>query len=76
MDARLSAWSLFCMLMFHSPDGLQLLLESGAISAVRPVEKQSQVTPGTNSVVYIGSRPFGVVEDLREVQRRIDGCKP
>ena len=69
-----------CLLVFHSPDGSGLLVQSDAILAVRPVARAHvpHVAPGVRSIVYLGgsgSGGFGVVEDAREVERQIKECK-
>ena len=69
-------WPLTCLVLFHSPDGSKLLLESEAINAVRPIDSRHQphVTKGVNSVVYVGSQGYGVKETTQDVLTRIDEC--
>lgn len=76
MSAELRPLALCCLLAFHAPDGSQLLLESAAISAIRPIapSHRPQVTQGVRSVVYIGAQGFGVMENAGEVMTLIDGC--
>lgn len=71
---------LCCLLVFHSPDGSGLLVQSDAILAVRPVAKAHgvHVAPGVHSVIYLGgagSGGFGVVEDAAAVERQIRECR-
>jgi hypothetical protein len=68
-----------CMLTFHGPDGSELLIVSDTIKAIKPAVKahHSHLTPGTNSVLYLGIRPngFGIHETTLEALHIIEeGC--
>ena len=71
-------WPLaLCLVLFHSPDGSKLLLESGAINAVRPITQSHKphVTQGVSSVIYVGAQGYGVRETTAEVLLLIDKCR-
>lgn len=65
-----------CLLMFHSPDGTPLVIDSAAIQIVRPVTTSSRehVSKGTHTVVYVGGKGVGVAETPTEVVRVIKEC--
>ena len=72
------ARALACLLTFHSPDGSRLLVESGIIKVIRPIEPahSEHVAPGTRSVLYLGVRPagLGIVETAAQVLKAIEDC--
>jgi hypothetical protein len=68
-----------CVLVFHSPDGTELLVQSDTIRVVKPISDQHRehVAAGTNSVIYTGVRQagFGVVETAAEVFQMVRDCE-
>lgn len=70
---------LACLLTLHSPDGSELLVESGMLRAVRAIAPHAagQVARGARSVIYLGSAPAGlaVVESTTEIQDRLSACR-
>lgn len=64
-----------CLLVFHSPDGTEVLVEKNAIKVVKPVNQKhhDHIVTGTSSVVYTGVRPngFGIMETTGDVVKMI-----
>jgi hypothetical protein len=71
-------WSipLSCLVVFHSPDGKELLFDSRHIAAVRPVEGaiRQHLHPNTNAVIYASTQTFGVIETVEEVEQQLKEC--
>jgi hypothetical protein len=67
------------MLVFHSPDNTELLVQSDIIRVIRPITAphREHVAVGTNSVLYLGVRQagFGVVETAGQVLQMIRDCE-
>ena len=67
-----------CLLVFHSPDGSELWVESDIIKVIRPVGNahREHIAPGTHSVLYLAVRPagFGLTETAAQVLRKIESC--
>ena len=64
-----------CLLVFHSPDGTEILVEKAAIKVVRPIDQKhhDHIAAGTAAVVYTGVRPngFGIMESTGDVVKMI-----
>ena len=67
---------LFCLVVFHSPDGKDLLIDSRHIAAVRPVEGaiRQHLHPNTRAIIYASTQTFGVVETVDEVNQALNAC--
>jgi hypothetical protein len=67
------------MLVFHSPDGSELLVQSDIVRVIRPITQahREHVAPGTGSVLYLGVRQagFAVSETAATVLQMIRGCE-
>jgi hypothetical protein len=62
------ALPLACLVVFHSPDGKELRIETQYILAVRTAHGvREQVAPGTRTILYLAGKTFGVVETPEEV---------
>jgi hypothetical protein len=68
--------ALFCLVVFHSPDGRDLLIDSRHIAAVRPVEGaiRQHLHPNTRAIIYASTQTFGVVETVDEVNDALKAC--
>jgi len=70
-----SVAALACLLVFHSPDGSELLVEKSSIRIVKPIgsKHHDHIAAGTSSVVYTGVRPngFGITESTKDVVRML-----
>lgn len=79
MRWALTRVSAVCLLTFHSPDGLELLVRSDEIKAIKPVDNVNalHLAPKTHSIIYLGVRPngFGVIENTQEILRQIRECR-
>ena len=78
--ARASRASAFaCVLVFHSPDGSELLVQSDIVRVIRPITApyREHVAPGTGSVLYLGVRQagFAVTETAAQVLQMIRSCQ-
>ena len=71
--------ALGCLLVFHSPDGTELWVESDIIKVIRPVgaSHREHIAPGTQSILYLGVRPagFGITEPAQQVLGKIGTCR-
>ena len=66
---------LLCLVVFHSPDGRELRIETQHIAIVRPADAvQQNVAPGTKSILYVGSQKLGVVESIDEIGTLMRDC--
>jgi hypothetical protein len=73
--------TLACLLVFHSPDGSEILVEKAAIKVIKPIDTKhhDHIAAGTGSIVYTGVRPngFGIMETTRDVVSMIKAtCEP
>jgi hypothetical protein len=69
------AIALACLAIFHTPDGFELRVDTRHIAAVRPAAHVKQhLAPGTNSVVYVTTNNFGIVETVDQAQQAIRNC--
>ena len=68
--------SVLCLVVFHSPDGKELIFDSRHIAAVRPIEGaiRQHLHPNTNAVIYASTQTFGVVETVNEVEQALKEC--
>ena len=74
LAARL-VMTMTCLAVFHTPDNRELRVETQHIQAVRPADgAQQHLAPGTNSIIYVGSQKFGVVESASEIEQIIRDC--
>lgn len=68
-----------CLLVLHSPDGSELVIENAEIRAVRQIGPQyhDHLPKGTNAVIYLGVRPngFGVKETVQAIEDMKKGCE-
>jgi hypothetical protein len=53
-----------------------LWIESAAITVVRPLlpEHRDHLAKGTQSVVYMAGKAFGVRESERDIERMVKSC--
>ena len=68
--------ALFCLVVLHSPDGKDLLIDSRHIAAVRPVESSlaRHLHPNTRTIIYASTQTFGVIETTDEVNEALKEC--
>ena len=76
---RVGIHLVWCLLFLHSPEGSQIIIESGTINVLRPVTASARdhVAANTHTVIYAGVRPngFGVREHVAEIVRMMGECK-
>jgi hypothetical protein len=64
------------LVIFHSPEGGLLTIDTRQFALVRPVEGKlkEHVAPGTNAILYIGSNKIGITETREEAEEAIRDC--
>jgi hypothetical protein len=66
---------LWCLAIFHTPDGIEILLDTHHISAIRPAEyAKGHVVAGVNAIISIGSQNYGVSETPSQAQDLLRHC--
>jgi hypothetical protein len=73
---RVFLYGLPCLVVFHSPDGKELIFDTRHIAAVRPIEGalRQHLHPNTNAVIYASTQTFGVVETVEAVEQALKEC--
>ena len=67
--------ALWCLAILHSPDGQELRIDVRHIAAMRPAHSVKQhLAHGTNTLVYVTTNTFGVIETKEQVQDAIHHC--
>lgn len=72
-------WTLLpCLIVLHSPDGGTLQIESNSIYAVRDASGAvaEHLAKGTHTVLYVGSKVFGVTETPEQIAELTERCSP
>ena len=65
-----------CLMVLHSPDGQELLVDADHLIAVRPVgEIAHHFTTSTNSIIYLSSGNFGVIETPEQIDKKVKNCE-
>lgn len=66
---------LFCLVVFHTPDGKPLTVDTRHIVALKPAHNlKGHVAEGTNTVVYLTAQNFGVTETREQIEHLIHTC--
>jgi hypothetical protein len=72
---RIASVGVLCLAILHTPDNKELRIDVRHIAAVRPAHSLKQhLAAGTNTIVYVTTNNFGVVETLEQVQDAIHHC--
>lgn len=67
--------ALLCLAIFHTPDGKVFAVDVRHIAAIRPAENVKQhVHQATNSIIYLTTGNYGVIETLEEAEAAIHNC--
>lgn len=72
-------WTLLpCLIVLHSPDGGTLQVEASSVYAMRAAtgNVQEHVAKGTNTILYVGGKVFGVTETPQEIAALMESCGP
>ena len=66
-----------CLAIFHTPDGQLLTVDVHHIGVLRPAERhqsQGHVVAGTNSLVYVDGKAWGIQETIEQAEYAIHNC--
>jgi hypothetical protein len=64
-----------CIAIFHTPDGQALSVDTRHITALRTAAHiKEHLAPGTNTVLYVTTKSFGVVETVDQARDAIRNC--
>lgn len=72
-----SSWSFLfsCLVIFHSPDGAQLIVDTFHIGSLRPAHSiKEHVAHGTNTLLFVDGKNVGITEDIGVAERLIKDC--
>jgi uncharacterized protein (DUF2126 family) len=66
---------IWCLLLFHSPDGSPIWIASAAISIIKPAPPQDHVAKGTRTIIFTSTgKNFGISESNDAVAGIIKAC--
>jgi hypothetical protein len=66
---------LLCLVIFHSPDGREIRIDTLHVTAIRPAEAVKQhLAEGTRTIIYASGQNFGVIEPVAEVDLMMKNC--
>jgi hypothetical protein len=64
-----------CIAIFHTPDGQALSVDTRHIAALRPaIHVKEHLAPGTNTVLYVSTKTFGITETIDQARSAIHNC--
>jgi hypothetical protein len=64
-----------CLITLHDPAGRELTVERAHIALVQPAEEvKHHLAPGTNAVIYLQGKNFGVRETREQVKDMMEDC--
>ena len=64
-----------CLVLLHSPDGSDILIETNSVTAIRPVVEDSEhVADGSRAIVYLVDKSFAVRESEVRIIEIIGTC--
>jgi len=65
-----------CLMVLHSPDGEELLVDADHLIAVRPVEGiVHHFARSTNAIIYLSAGNFGVIETPEQIDKKVKNCE-
>lgn len=66
-----------CLLILHAPDGSELKISTDHVIALRPSSAvpTEHLARGTQTVLYMAGKTFGVTESIDEISERIKRCR-
>lgn len=63
-----------CLVLFHSPDGKELRVETAQIAALKAADHTPHLPPDTKSVLLAGGQKFAIRETVEQAQQIIDAA--